>query len=75
MTVDHRNPTPLYLQLAEILREQIQSGQLRKDAVLPSESHLQQGHGLSRVTVRKAIGVLRDEGAVYTIQARGTFVS
>jgi GntR family transcriptional regulator len=75
MTVDHRDPTPLYLQLAAILRGQIQSGQLTKDAVLPSESYLQQEHRLSRVTVRRAISVLRDEGAVYTIQARGTFVA
>jgi hypothetical protein len=41
----------------------------------PSESYLQQEHGVSRVTVRKAVSVLRDEGAVYTIQARGTFVT
>jgi GntR family transcriptional regulator len=75
MTVDHRNATPLYLQLAAILREQIRAGRLAKDDLLPSESYLQQEHGLSRVTVRKAISVLRDEGAVYTIQARGTFVA
>jgi GntR family transcriptional regulator len=75
MTVDHRDPTPLYLQLAAILRERIQSGQLAKDDPLPSESFLQQEHGLSRVTVRKAVSVLREEGAVYTIQARGTFVA
>jgi GntR family transcriptional regulator len=75
MTVDHRDATPLYLQLAAILREEIRSGRLTKDDRLPSESYLQGQHGISRVTVRKAIVVLRDEGAVYTIQARGTFVA
>jgi GntR family transcriptional regulator len=75
MTVNQRDATPLYLQLAAILREQIQSGRLAKDDPLPSESYLQQEHGVSRVTVRKAVSVLRDEGAVYTIQARGTFVT
>lgn len=75
MTVDQRDPTPLYLQLAAILRERIATGQLTKDAILPSESYLQQEQGVSRVTVRKAISILRDEGAVYTIQARGTFVA
>jgi GntR family transcriptional regulator len=75
MSVNHRDATPLYLQLAAILRDQIQSGGLGKDDPLPSESYLQQQHGVSRVTVRKAVSVLRDEGAVYTIQARGTFVA
>ena len=75
MAIDRRNATPLYLQLAATLREQIKSGRLARDELLPSESYLQQEHGLSRVTVRKAVSVLRDEGVVYTIQARGTFVA
>lgn len=75
MAIDRRDATPLYLQLAAALREQIKSGELARDDLLPSESYLQQEHGLSRVTVRKAVSVLRDEGVVYTIQARGTFVA
>jgi DNA-binding GntR family transcriptional regulator len=72
MTVDQRDPTPLYLQLAGILRAQISSGQLTDK--LPSESYLQEQHGVSRGTVRRAIEVLAAEGLVYTIAARGTFV-
>ena len=69
------NPTPLYLQLADILREMITSGQLQQRSLLPSESHLQQEHGVSRGTVRMAMRVLRDEGLVVTISGRGTFVA
>jgi len=31
-------------------------------------------HVVSRGTVRRAVGMLRDEGLVYTVGARGTFV-
>jgi DNA-binding GntR family transcriptional regulator len=68
------NPTPLYTQLADILREMITSGELQPRSPLPSESYLQQEQGVARGTVRTAIGILRDEGLVVTISGRGTFV-
>ena len=74
MTIDHRSTTPLYQQLAAILRADIESGKLPKDSLLPSESYLVQEHGVSRVTVRKAIEVLRDERLVITLPQRGTYV-
>jgi GntR family transcriptional regulator len=73
--VDHMNPTPLYTQLADILRERITSGEWQPRSPLPSESYLQQEQGISRGTVRAAIGILRDEGLVVTISGRGTFVT
>ena len=68
------DPTPLYAQLADILRRMITSGELQPRSPLPSESYLQQEHGVSRGTVRMAMGVLREEGLVITIAGRGTFV-
>jgi GntR family transcriptional regulator len=73
--VDHMDPTPLYVQLASILRGLITSGELQPRAPLPSESYLQQEQGVSRGTVRMAVAILRDEGLVVTIGGRGTFVS
>ena len=72
--VDHMDPTPLYAQLADILRQMITSGELQPRSLLPSESYLQQEHGVSRGTVRMAMGILREEGLVVTIAGRGTFV-
>ena len=69
------DPTPLYEQLAAIIRKQINSGELEPGQLLPSEAHLQQEHDVSRSTVRHALGILRDEGLVITITARGTFVA
>jgi DNA-binding GntR family transcriptional regulator len=69
------DPTPLYVQLANVLRGMIESGELQPRASLPSESYLQQEQGVSRGTVRMAVAILRDEGLVVTIGGRGTFVS
>ncbi len=74
MTVDHRDPTPLYVQLAAAIRADITSGNFAKDDLIPSESYLQQTHGVSRVTVRKAMEVLRTEGLIYTLPQRGSYV-
>jgi DNA-binding GntR family transcriptional regulator len=68
------DPTPLYVQLADILRDMIEAGELQPGAALPSESYLQEEHGVARGTVRMAIGILRAEGLVVTLAGRGTFV-
>jgi GntR family transcriptional regulator len=74
VSVDHDAATPLRIQLAGILRAQIQSGELRPGRIMPSETTLMQEHGLARGTVRKAIDALADEGLVNRVQGRGTFV-
>jgi DNA-binding GntR family transcriptional regulator len=72
VSIDQRDPRPLYEQLAAILRAQIESGEVTYK--LPSESYLQQHYQVSRGVVRHAIEVLTAEGLVYTIMARGTFI-
>ncbi len=72
--VDPRSPTPLYVQLADLIAAEIECGKLEPDHRVPSEKYLMQWHELGRGTVRKAIRLLRERGLVYTIQARGTFV-
>jgi DNA-binding GntR family transcriptional regulator len=75
VTVDHLDPTPLYEQLAAVLRRMITSGELQPRDALPSESQLMGEHGVSRGTIRRALDILREEGRVVTIGGRGTFVS
>jgi GntR family transcriptional regulator len=65
---------PSYLQLARILEEQIASGELRPGDRLPSEAQLCKFHDVSPMTVRRAINILVDQGAVAAEQGRGTFV-
>ena len=72
--LDQYSDTPLYEQLAVILREMIRTGQLKHLDPLPSETRLSQEYELSRDTVRRAIGVLVEEGVAFTVRRRGTFV-
>ena len=74
MTIDHDGKTPVYLQLAAILRDGIKRGDYPPGRKLPSENRLQQEYGLARGTVRKSARVLADEGVVEVIQGRGVFV-
>mgnify|MGYP001557841808 FL=1 len=73
--VDHFDPTPKYRQIANIIRERIRSGELEPMDTIPSETALVQIHGVARETVRDAMRLLREEGWIFTIQARGSFVS
>ena len=72
--VDKYADEPLYVQLAGILRRRIESGELARLDPLPSESTLTQEHDVSRDTVRRAVAILREEGLVFTIAQRGTYV-
>ncbi len=75
MHVDRFDPTPLYVQVADQLREQIKAGELKPRDPLPSESKLVAEHGIARETARRAIALLREEGWVVTLPQRGTFVT
>jgi DNA-binding GntR family transcriptional regulator len=65
---------PVYRQLAGILRQQIESGELQHLDMLPSEKTLSQTYNVGRDTVRSAMAVLREDGLVFTVAHRGTFV-
>jgi GntR family transcriptional regulator len=75
MTVDPDSATPVYVQVAEILRARIEAGELLPDRPVPSESQLQQEFGVARGTARKGIAVLREQGLVVTVRGRGSFVN
>jgi len=66
---------PLYRQVADELREQIQRQELAPGGQLPTEAKLMESYGVSRNTVRLALGLLRSEGLVVTGQGRGSFVA
>ncbi|MBK5287257.1 MAG: GntR family transcriptional regulator [Acidimicrobiia bacterium] len=61
-----------YLDVAEDLRSEIASGRV---GPLPSEAELGEHHHVSRVTVRRALEVLRDEGLVISRRGAGWFVA
>jgi GntR family transcriptional regulator len=72
--VDRGSDRPVYRQVADALREAIRAGELVAGQRLPSESELIDRYGVSRNSVRTAVGLLRIEGLVVTVQGRGSFV-
>jgi GntR family transcriptional regulator len=63
-----------YVTIADELRRQLTGGDLVAGSVLPSEADLSGSYGVSRVTVRKALEVLRREGLIDSRQGFGWFV-
>ena len=64
----------LYESIAARLREEIASGKFLPGERLPSLDTFSETFRVNRLTVRKAIEILRDEGLVYAIPAQGTYV-
>ncbi|WP_031068948.1 GntR family transcriptional regulator [Streptomyces sp. NRRL S-118] len=73
--IDHAGPVTPYRQLAGILRARIARGDWQPNRAIASETQLVQQYGLARTTVRRAIAVLVEEGLVFTVPQRGTYVS
>lgn len=63
-----------YLTVKDALLQDIRAGELNESEVLPSERELCERFGVSRVTVRKAVEELEEEGVIYRFQGKGTFV-
>jgi DNA-binding GntR family transcriptional regulator len=75
VTVDPGSMVPLYQQIAAILRDAITAGEYEPGRVLPSETTLSQEHGVNRLTARKAVRLLVDEGLVVVVTGRGAYVA
>jgi GntR family transcriptional regulator len=67
-------PTPKHAQLREILRRAIER-ELPPGAPIPSERELAERYGVSRLTVRSAIGKLAEEGLLTRARGKGTFTA
>jgi GntR family transcriptional regulator len=66
---------PLYVQIKELLRGRILDGTYPPHAQLPSESEMIAAFGVSRITVRQALGDLENEGMIFRLHGKGAFVS
>jgi GntR family transcriptional regulator len=66
--------TPVYREIAERLRQQIETGEINSGAKMPTEQDLQAEYGASRNSIREAIKQLTTLGLVETRPGQGTFV-
>ena len=69
------SPLPLYFQLKELLRQEIESGHWQPGQRIPSEAELCHAFDISRSVVRQALTELEYQGLLYREQGKGTFVA
>jgi len=67
-------PLPAYYRLQEALRGKIEDGHWKPGEAIPSERLITEEYKISVGTVKKALGNLVDEGYLYRVQGKGTFV-
>lgn len=76
MTLDplRHSRAPLYLQVAEVLRQRISRGTWREGGLLPPLTALAEEFRVAKVTVRQAVKLLEQEGMVEPQRGRGTTI-
>ena len=66
---------PLYVSLANIIKERISNQQYQVGSSIPSEAELREEFAVSRTTVRKALKLLTDQNILIKLPGKGTYVS
>lgn len=69
------NEHPIFRQIIERINAGIESGEFARGDVIPSEPELCRQFDTTRMTVRRAIDALVNDGKLYRVQGKGTFVS
>jgi len=72
--IDKSSPIPAYYQVKEAIHTKIKDGEIQPGDQLLSENQLSELFNISRMTVRKAIDQLVDEGLLLREQGKGTFI-
>ena len=72
--LDPQSIVPLYKQLKDLLLQEIKEGIYKANQKIPTELELSEKYQISRMTVRKALAELVEEGVLAKKQGKGTFV-
>ena len=73
--IDRTSPIPFHFQLSELLEQEISENRWQRGLRLPSEVELCTHFGVSRSTVRQALGRLEQEGLIGREKGRGSYVA
>lgn len=73
--IEYDGPLYPHQQIAAWLRERIEAGEFPPGRRIPSETEIVGETGVARTTARRAIKLLREEGVIYTVPGRGSFVA
>lgn len=74
-SIDKSVPIPLYFQLKQLILSEIQNGNYKSGDMIPTENEISDAFKISRTTVRQAVTELVQEGWLYRVKSKGTFVS
>jgi GntR family transcriptional regulator len=66
---------PLYTRIREVVRRRILDGSYAPHSQMPSEAQMMEAFGVSRITIRQALGDLQKEGLIFKVPGKGSFVS
>lgn len=73
--IDNRSELPIYSQIYTQIKDQIITGVLKQDEMLPSIRGLAKDLRISFITTKRAYEELEADGFIYTIQAKGCYVA
>ena len=73
--MDNKSGTPIYDQIYSQIKDQIISGALKQDELLPSIRGLAKDLRISFITTKRAYEELEKEGFIYTLPAKGCYVA
>ena len=73
--IDNKSGTPIYDQIYSQIKDQIISGALKQDELLPSIRGLAKDLRISFITTKRAYEELEKEGFIYTLPAKGCYVA
>ena len=73
--IDNKNGEPIYNQIYSQIKNQIISGELKEDEMLPSIRGLAKDLRISFITTKRAYEELEKEGFIYTLPAKGCYVA
>lgn len=73
--ISNSSSTPIYEQIKHTIINQIISGDLEEEEVLPSIRNLAQDIKISVMTIKKAYDELEEEGYIISKQGKGTYVA
>ncbi len=71
--IDRKSYIPLYVQLSDLIREKIRSGEIKPGDKLISETEMIKKYKLGRLTIRDSLAVLVNEGLLEKHHGKGTF--
>ena len=65
---------PVYIKIVEDIKQKVNSGELKPGDTVPPETALCKEYGVSRMTVRKGLAILANEGYIFSVPGKGSYV-